>query len=116
MNVLSLGPAEDLKDAPDVFTTFKNQVEPEMAARVNEVPETFRGAKKSRSAMGVRPCLPELQRGQLPFPTAGASLDFQLVFEPEWKDRPFSASCHRPEVIIYYIITNCNILVVYIMC
>eukprot|EP00913_Durusdinium_trenchii_P007463 g7015.t1 len=78
---------EDLRDAPDVFTTFKNQVEPEMAARVNEVPETFRGGRKSRSSMGVRPCLPELTAGSLPFPETGAALDFELVFEPEWKDQ-----------------------------
>eukprot|EP00435_Cladocopium_sp_Y103_P005393 s1754_g1.t2 len=78
---------KDLRDAPDVFTSFKNQVEPEMAARVNEVPDSFRGNKKSRSAMGVRACLPELRYGDLPLPSTGASLDFELIFEPEWKDR-----------------------------
>ncbi|CAK9033189.1 unnamed protein product [Durusdinium trenchii] len=87
---------KDLRDAPDVFTTFKNQVEPEMAARVNEVPETFRGGRKSRSSMGVRPCLPELTAGSLPFPETGAALDFELVFEPEWKDLPYPAPVDEP--------------------
>lgn len=87
---------KDLRDAPDVFTSFKNQVEPEMAARVNEVPDTFRGNKKSRSAMGVRPCLPELRYGDLPLPSTGASLDFELIFEPEWKDLPYATPVDEP--------------------
>ena len=34
---------------------------------------------------GSRPCLPELRYGDLPLPSTGASLDFELIFEPEWK-------------------------------
>eukprot|EP00439_Symbiodinium_sp_Y106_P085489 s1032_g28.t1 len=45
---------KDLSNAPDVFTSFKNQVEPEMAARVNEVPTSFQDKRKDKSHMGVR--------------------------------------------------------------
>lgn len=89
---------QDLSNAPDVFTSFKNQVEPEMAARVNEVPSSFQDKRKDKSHMGVRPCLPDLPPGALPLPEAGAGLDFALVFEPEWEDLPFEKPVEEPEV------------------
>ncbi|CAE7601480.1 unnamed protein product [Symbiodinium sp. CCMP2456] len=89
---------QDLSNAPDVFTSFKNQVEPEMAARVNEVPTSFQDKRKDKSHMGVRPCLPDLTPGALPLPEAGAGLDFDMVFEPEWEDLPFEKPVEEPEV------------------
>ncbi|CAJ1435853.1 unnamed protein product [Effrenium voratum] len=88
----------DLRNAPDVFTVFKNQVEPEMAARVNEVPDSFRGGKKAKSDMKVRPCLPEPGAGSLPLPELGAGLEFDLVFEPQWQDLPYPEQVEPPEV------------------
>ncbi|CAJ1435832.1 unnamed protein product [Effrenium voratum] len=91
-------PFKDLRNAPDVFTVFKNQVEPEMAARVNEVPDSFRGGKKAKSDMKVRPCLPEPGAGSLPLPELGAGLEFDLVFEPQWQDLPYPEQVEPPEV------------------
>eukprot|EP00933_Yihiella_yeosuensis_P023544 TRINITY_DN18348_c0_g1_i1.p1 TRINITY_DN18348_c0_g1~~TRINITY_DN18348_c0_g1_i1.p1 ORF type:complete len:553 (+),score=121.10 TRINITY_DN18348_c0_g1_i1:35-1660(+) len=77
---------KDLKDAPDVFTVFKNKAEPELAARVNEVPGSFKGEKKSQSDMNVRPCFPDPAPGSLPLPELQKD---ELEFEPTWKDLPY---------------------------
>jgi len=81
----------DLSDAPDVFTTFKNAVEPELAARVNEVPGTFQG-KKTESKMRVRRCLPDVEEGSLPLPT---DLEIPEV-ELAWADLPYSEAVEEP--------------------
>uniref|UniRef100_A0A7S4V579 Cryptochrome DASH n=1 Tax=Alexandrium monilatum TaxID=311494 RepID=A0A7S4V579_9DINO len=83
----------DLANAPDVFTVFKNAVEPELAARVNEVPESYSGKRKSKSNIKVRPCLPDPARGSLPLPTLEPS---ELAFEPRWSDLPYEAPVPQP--------------------
>ncbi|CAE8632425.1 unnamed protein product [Polarella glacialis] len=84
----------DLKDAPDVFTLFKNKVEPELAASANEVPATFQGEKKLQSDMNVRPCLPEPEAGSLPLPPLLGKELFE--FEPSWQDLPFQEEVAAP--------------------
>lgn len=86
---------KDFSDAPDVFTVFKNKVEPELSAAVNEVPSTFQGQKKAQSSMGVRPCLPDLEPGSLPLSLPG--LSSQLEFEPSWEDLPYEEPVAPPE-------------------
>lgn len=84
----------DLKDMPDVYTSFKNQVEPELACKANEVPPTFNDAPKPLSRINVRPCLPTPSAGCLPLPELE---DDSLHFEPAWSDIPYEEAVPLPE-------------------
>lgn len=85
--------ATDLSDMPDVFTRFKNQVEPELACAANHIPPSFTGEPKLESRIQVRPCLPEIEEGSLPLPPLSEEV---LEFEPAWEDLPFSVDVMRP--------------------
>nr|QDO16286.1 cryptochrome DASH [Lingulodinium polyedra] len=84
---------DDLRNAPDVFTSFKNKVEPELAARVNEVPSSYEGKRKPQSSIRVRPCLPEPAKGSLPLPALDPA---ELGFEPSWADLPYEEAVAEP--------------------
>lgn len=82
-----------LADMPDVYTQFKNKVDPELACKANEVPPSFNDAPKPTSNMKVRPCLPDLESGSLPLPAGGVE---GLDFQPAWKDLPYSEPVDQP--------------------
>jgi deoxyribodipyrimidine photo-lyase len=83
----------NLQDMPDVYTQFKNKVEPELACRANTVPPTFNDSRKPESQMNVRACLPVPEEGSLPLPELEKSL---LDFEPSWCDIPFPEKIDMP--------------------
>lgn len=84
---------KDLSDMPDVYTRFKNMVEPELACKANEVPPTFNDAPKLESNINVRPCLPVPEAGSLPLPQLEEDC---LRFEPAWGDLPYAETLHMP--------------------
>lgn len=84
---------DDLSDMPDVYTHFKNFVEPELKCKVNEIPPSFNETPKLESNIRIRQCLPALDKGSLPLPTIDP-LVFQ--FEPSWDDLPFAETVRTP--------------------
>ncbi|CAJ1440038.1 unnamed protein product, partial [Effrenium voratum] len=82
----------DLKDMPDVFTAFKNQVAPELKCACNQVPPDYRDAPKAETALNIRRCLAPLGFGSLPLP----ALDFGFL--PCWSDLSFGESESEPEL------------------
>jgi len=86
---------DDLSDMPDVYTRFKNLTEPELACKANEVPPTFNGQPKLESAMKVRRCLPEPEKGSLPLPGVDGE-GAPLSFEPSWADLPYQEPVQEP--------------------
>mmetsp|Transcript_85871 Transcript_85871/g.152052 ORF Transcript_85871/g.152052 Transcript_85871/m.152052 type:complete len:610 (-) Transcript_85871:81-1910(-) len=83
----------DLSDMPDVYTRFKNMVEPELACKANEVPPTFKNSPKPKSEMKVRPCLPVPEAGSLPLPQLPEDW---VSFEPAWGDLPYAEAVSLP--------------------
>jgi deoxyribodipyrimidine photo-lyase len=82
-----------LQDMPDVYTQFKNKVEPELACQANSVPPSFNDRPKPESRMKVRACLPVPEVGSLPLPQLEKTL---LDFEPAWRDLPFPEKMEMP--------------------
>eukprot|EP00929_Paragymnodinium_shiwhaense_P059144 TRINITY_DN29608_c0_g3_i1.p1 TRINITY_DN29608_c0_g3~~TRINITY_DN29608_c0_g3_i1.p1 ORF type:complete len:551 (-),score=118.15 TRINITY_DN29608_c0_g3_i1:103-1755(-) len=82
----------DLADMPNVYTSFKNKVEPELACKVNTVPPTYQDAPKMQSNIQIRPCFPDPAPGSLPLPTTLEGFDF----EPSWGDLPYSEPVKMP--------------------
>jgi len=83
----------DLSDMPDVYTRFKNTVEPELACKANEVPPSFNGLPKQDTQIKVRPCFPDPELGSLPLPSID---DAMLNFEPAWSDLPYTEDVPEP--------------------
>lgn len=82
----------DLADMPDVYTSFKNLAEPELACKANTVPPTFNDCPKLESEIKVRPCVPVPEVGSLPLPL----LDEDFLFEPAWHDLPYTETVDMP--------------------
>lgn len=83
----------DLADMPDVYTRFKNLVEPELACKANEVPPTFNDSMKPDSNIKVRSCVPVPEVGSLPLPQLAEDW---FGFEPTWTDLPYAEPVNMP--------------------